>query len=230
MKKLLLVSTIWTCLLMGDLHNLPADTLPQEQLSLVSQQSGYPACDNMGIGCPDAFSVLAPQFDPTLGTLDTVSWFLTDTQTTNYGYNNSSCQSCIGEQQFSLSIGHYLDSQSLSLALQTTTVLSGLLDMGSNQIGSGIFTDTVTFSLAGSANPQAFIGNGTTPLSFLGLTGISASPTIVSPATTALTDNFNLTISYNYTPVPEPSTFAFTLLGLVLIVSFEMRRSRVADK
>ena len=175
------------------------------------------------------------QFDPTLGTLNSVELTLTPTvgeigtQIVNFGGPQTVTLASVSSPNGSLS-GLGLDatwSSSQSLQINNYLAASGLNDVSLPFTSFTIDPSSVTLGSAG------FVGNGTYTLD---LTGSSTATSSGSPGSLFYGWYGNvggdLEVDYNYTaPVPEPSTiFAGALLLLPLGVGAvrSFRKQRIA--
>jgi hypothetical protein len=169
------------------------------------------------------------QFDPALGTLQSISFSFSDLQIFGFGINDISAT--VGETAQIIATGS-VSSSILPINLsstQTKVYIAG--PCLCEHIFQGGFNGGGAFSAPGELFAPAFIGTGTVAVDFT-----SAPVLQVLPLSTNLFGGINfvqdfetLDITYNYTPVPEPSPVCLALLGIVAIVCVRARSVRATQ-
>ena len=167
-----------------------------------------------------------PKFDPTLGTLTGVSWSLTGAIASILGLQNDAAQT-VTLSAFT-SVDFDVDSADLSLAATPDFNVfgtTGLVTLGVGEIA--FFPVTAQTTITGSEPPSAaFLLPGTVDVSFFSTTSFGGSGTggdmTISQATDA---GLSFEITYEFTPIPEPSSLLL-LAGGLLGASAAARRRR----
>jgi len=187
---------------------------------------GLYGCGYVGLfsagACP-SFDITVPQFNPSLGTLGSVTWSFTDYTLITLFLNEYP-----GDQPYSLDVTAEDTSSVLGLDATSTqesagSGLGGDLDyyfpISSVLTASGIAPDSSPFLGTGMISvvvtPSAFVSNGTGPDEgngglIVGLLGAN--------------DYAQLTVTYNVVPTPEPrGGTAFLLIAFLSMLWLKAR-------
>jgi hypothetical protein len=202
-----------------------------------SNASTSHSCFNLGQSCTDTFnSAFFQQFDPSLGTLQSVDYTFTDVQSFDWGWNDEEVPfqfpglpyqitfdtavdslgspfiglSKTSTQTFCCANGTHLMSFSDAFFGQTVTA-SGEFDSGLNQFIGTSFTGFGDFQ-----------GTGTLPSTFYRIFPDPQNPSKfydVFFGLHSITDYDTVQVTYNYTPaVPEPR-YTAVLVSLCLLAA-----------
>lgn len=203
---------LWLPLLLA--ASATADTLPSQDL-FANASTGCPGLSS----CSEGFSFVAQQFDPSLGTLLSVDFTFSDTETVSWNVFGSGGTS--GTQTIE-------SLASASLLALNTNASSGYLvsppcsptpcsgDAINNLAATG-----VVFS-------SDFVGTGTVPISFTtsAIFGTFTGTGVFSHHVESIQDQASLEVTYNYKPVPEPSYVWVVSMGM--LVTLAVRKVRGA--
>lgn len=178
-------------------------------------------------------TVAFAQFNPVLGTLDSVELSFTATSAVSVEFRNNTPNN----RNYSISPNFTATVAGLGLSGVSTCAPAGITFTQLPRISAGTpRTDTVTFNGSQSGNastttPAAgFVGTGTLSLIFspTGVFGvIPANNTTVG----GVRFNGNVVLRYNYTEVgvvPEPATWTMLIAGMG-VVGVALRRRRLAE-
>lgn len=193
--------------------------------------SGINGQYNFAIG----FSQFTTQFNPTLGTLNSITitigvslslpasanWQAFNAGQTGPGSFNHTASLNVALIDFGNNVLHGFSSGTND---GFSVPVSGSASQTMQLLGSETFiltdpTSLADFTVGGNAYPPQFNigGNGVDNFTTIAATGGPGTPTAF----------FNDTIVFNYTPVPEPSVISLGLLGLATAVLLKRRNGSV---
>jgi len=168
-------------------------------------------------GC-SPFNILIPQFDPTLGTLTSITWAFTDSQEYYGGYNDM-YDPLIGDP-FTWTTTGGDASDLLGLSVSNTQVNSSYTT-GCSQISLGGWWFYNPLEATGAVpDDSPFVGTGmvNVPITpFVSASVPTSSNGWVRAAIDSTMDDATLTLTETYTAIPEPrGLLVLLLLGLAM--------------
>jgi len=183
--------------------------------------------------CIDTFDVyLIPQFNPSLGTLQSVDYTFTDTQNAVWGFNDITLPPGL---PFSFTMDSTLQSEDFPFIGFSSSKTDVGITSGQHDISFTEINSTTTYIATGEFNSglNGFIG--TSFLSF-GQFQSTAGPSngivpldnnVVYIGMHDVTDYATVQLTYNYTPaVPEPRGYSVLITLLLIAVVARHRRLR----
>jgi hypothetical protein len=227
MTRLMLIAVL------GTLHaaSLLANSYTYTTDTADTGEGSYQICGYYAPGC-EPFELDVPEFNPVIGTLDSITFTFTDTQTVvggvsalylpaddTYSYTNTE-----GDTSTQLGIG--------VSATQTVNCLSNCSGFNISEDPETTVNHLVVSGTLTGAEMDAFIGTGYLALfvtPFLDAAGgvISSDGNLVGVVLYEVTDDASLQITYNDSPagvIPEPRWIS-GFLALGFAVSVALRRS-----
>lgn len=177
-----------------------------------------------------------PQFNPTMGTLNSVGLILTPVMG-DIGYsvfNSSGSTQSVTFASVSNPNGSLIDGNSLGLDATWSSAQSFQSNnfTASHGINNGSLPFSVFTLLASSvtAAPAGFTGNGTYSLPVNGSSVATSSGSPGTPLFYGWYGNVggHLEVDYNFTPVPEPSSLALMAMCGLLFAGFLNASRRLA--
>lgn len=172
---------------------------------------------------PAIYSIEVPQFNPALGTLESIHYSFSDVQIVEFAANDDTDP--IGAP-FTITVTPLGVSDTLDFEVTKTPQSDIYFVTGIRQVGMPLEGDTFILSNSGTLIPaDAFLGTGALAVDF------TSNPTVSSPDASAIGVNVRLfsvqdipalDISYEYTSVPEPR--ALFLIGLATLLIARFRR------
>lgn len=201
MKLLLVLAVAFASLANAD--SITVDPVSQDGGGLVT---GFPATYSNQI------LLVIPQFNPSLGTLQSIDYSFTDNQQLSWGLNDEGLPAGIPFQiTFTGAVTSVADTYSqfsVSLPIDSayTSVIEGTTN-GQGQNISGVdylyFSDVMTAS--GTTYSDSFIGTGFVGVAFNASAFAQGNyPVFATLTGYSNSDDIALDLTYNYTPVPEP--------------------------
>lgn len=174
------------------------------------------------------YSLNVPQFDPSLGILQTISYSLTDVQTVGWGWNDITAP--IGTS-FQVDVIASTDITGLPIGnISTIIATSNMVTICqcsqiSTSQGPGPITSFGTLTASGSFFDPSFIGTGSVPISFTDTPYTDTVPLFpVFSAAVRSRDDTTLDITYAYAPVPEPrQIWLVVALGVGVPIAARLR-------
>lgn len=172
---------------------------------------------------PATYTILVPQFNPQLGTLESIDYSISDSQFVLYSVNDGSTELNL---PYTLTVTPGASSNALNANLTAPAKSDTYTTVGSRQLSSPLEGFQFALSGSGTVNPiGAFIGTGFTSVDF------TSSPTVDSPDAAeigvrvgvfSVQDHPVLDITYNFTSVPEPRALFLIGLATLLIARFRL--------
>ncbi len=198
-----------------------------------SPPPGELAC--IGGGFPSscqAMEIDVPQFNPTLGTLQSITFDFSATQVIYWGVNDISVP--VGDP-YTVTVSGSLFTEALPINTQGQEMVS-FTSTDSRQISGSppIFFGNI-FSASGSDTSPSDLGafEGTGSLAVLFTADVSAIVTKQVEGHNApfagihyVQDYGTLNLTYNYTPVPEPRYYGLSILLPIVAVGYRRLRAR----
>jgi hypothetical protein len=207
------------------LLSLAISTVFADQVNYTYTQTVTSPSQNCVWGPCQPFDFTIPQFNPELGSLDSVTWTITDSQQYYAGSDNEGPYPLPESYSFTYTEG---DSSSLLglNASDTETVSGTAYSYWTIGASSGWYSDSISASgTAPDSNP--FVGTGTMQIAVTPFLSENILIWSVLPAIQDVEDDATLTVTYNdASVVPEPRYSGYGMIGLICLIALCRRFSR----
>jgi hypothetical protein len=210
---------------MTKIHILPALLL--SAMPAMAATVSYNGTFNNNPGAyPTVFNTTVPQFNPALGTLNSVTLQITSDSSANVEYENEAASGGSATANLIGTASGTFSSLSTSVVLTDTDAATITVDdevgipdfAGGDYHDYGLLADSDVDSDSAIAGLGAYIGAGVINLSISDNQGWSVSG--VGDGVTRVTlsrSSHDWLVIYDYTPVPEPTTAGLSLLALAAL-------------